>query len=114
MTDELRGLINELSRKLIAEGFEMLPNGYHYQASFVEPGAELSYKDGKTIQIDVCGTHNEKVEPVSVYVRSLRWKNSSTVGKECLNVRISWKFSAKKRDTLLSEVIAHFRAMPIN
>lgn len=113
MTDELRSLMNEISAELQMVGFTKISAiDRRDQLTFADVGKydpATVHKSGKTIDVEVCGTHNEKIEPVSVYVRSLTWDHNSTVSKRCKDVKISWKFSEKKKKRLLNEIIEHYR-----
>lgn len=112
MTDELRALMNEICAELQSAGFTKIPPADRRDhLTFIDTekyDSATVHKEGRTIDVDVCGTHNEKIEPVSVYVRSLAWSHNSTIYEQCLDVKISWKFSEKKRKRLLDEVIKHY------
>lgn len=113
MTAELRALIDYIGARLEGEGLTRISaidrkdRLTFADASKYDPATV--HKAGKTIDVEVCGTHNERIEPVSVYVRSLVWDHNSTVGKRCGVVKISWRFSEKKRERLLNEIIEHYR-----
>lgn len=105
--------MNEICVELQNAGFAKISSADRRDhLTFIDAGKYDSAtvrKEGRTIDVDVCGTHNEKIEPVSVYARSLAWKHNSTVYGQCFDVKISWKFSEKKRKRLLSEVIEHYK-----
>ena len=113
MTNELSALMNEMYVELQNAGFTKISAADRRDhLTFIDAekyDSATVHREGRTIDVDVCGTHNEKIEPVSVYVRSLAWSHNSTVYRQCMGVKISWKFSEKKRKNLLRAVIEHYR-----
>lgn len=120
MTEQLKELIGSIKARLNAAGFTEIDSASNSseQAEFVNlgefpaPSKENGYsvfKRGKTIRLQVCGTHNDRLEPTSVYLAALTWDNSSTVRDRCFETKISWKFSAKKRSKLISDVLDFYK-----
>lgn len=117
MTSQLGLLFEYVNKKLIGAGFVRISSHYDGQwnytdGKFMENHFEKSvYKKGTSISLEICSTHNSKIEPTSVYLRALKWKDNSTCGKECLTVKISWKDSHKKRDALIEQIISHYKSV---
>lgn len=120
MTEQLKELIGLIRARLTAAGFMEIGSASNLsdQAEFVNPGEfpmpskENGYsvfKSGKTIRIQVCGTHNSKIEPVSVYLAALTWDGSSTVSSKCFETKISWKLSDKRKLKLINEVLDFYK-----
>lgn len=115
MTHQLSLLFEYIDKKLVNAGFTRISSRYDCQwnytdGKFMENHLEKSvYKNGMSVSLEICPTHNSKIEPVSIYLRALKWKDNSTCGKDCSVVRISWKDSRKKRDQLIDQIISHYK-----
>lgn len=120
MTEQLKELISLIKARLGDAGFtEINPaSDLSDQAEFVNlgefpmPSKENNYsvfKSGKTIRFQVCRTHNDRIEPTSVYLAALTWAGSSTVCDSCLETKISWKFSDRKKLKLIDEILDFYQ-----